>query len=62
MIENECDNSVEFSELYMHLLNAAIGEMNSSALSQMRERDSDEYFSRGISMSRFSAANVAVRD
>jgi len=30
MIDNECDNSVEFSELYMHLLNAAIGEMNAS--------------------------------
>jgi hypothetical protein len=32
MIDNERDNSVEFSEPNIQLLNAAIGEMNSSAL------------------------------
>ena len=62
MIDHECDNSVKFSELYMHLLNAAIGEMNSPAWSQTREGNWGEHASRGISMSRFSVGNVAVRD
>jgi hypothetical protein len=62
MIDNECDNSVEFSELYMHPLKAVMGEMNWSTWSQTRERDWCEYVNHGISMSRYSVGDVVARD
>jgi hypothetical protein len=48
--DNERDRAAEFSDLYVHLLNAALDEINSSLLPQMRKRNLAEHVARGISM------------
>jgi hypothetical protein len=53
--DSERDRAAEFSDLYVRLLNAALDEINSSLLPQMRERNLVEHVARGISMAGFSS-------
>jgi hypothetical protein len=50
VIDSERDSAAEFSDLYMRLLNAALDEINSSLLPQMRARNLAVHVARGISM------------
>ena len=50
MGDSERDPAAEFSDLYVRLLNAALDEMNSSLLPQMRKRNLAEHVAQGISM------------
>jgi len=45
------DNSTEFSELYVHLLKAALDEMHPSLPPEARERNLAAHVASGISMS-----------
>jgi hypothetical protein len=48
--DSERERAAEFSDLYVRLLNAALDEINSSLLPQMRKRNLAEHVARGISM------------
>jgi hypothetical protein len=50
VIDSDRDSAAKFSELYVHLLNAALDENNSSLLPRMRESNLAEHVARGISM------------
>ena len=55
MGNSERDRAAEFSDLYVRLLNAALDEINSSLLPQMRKRNLAEHVARGISMAGLSS-------
>jgi hypothetical protein len=48
--DEERESSGEFSDLYLRLLNAALGETNSSLPPQARKYDLAAHVARGISM------------
>jgi len=59
MIDHERESSAEFSDLYVQLLRAALGETNSSLTPQMREYCLAAHVARGISMSGKSPASAS---
>jgi hypothetical protein len=53
IINFERDNSTEFSNLYVHLLKAALDEMHPSLSPEVRERNLAAHVAWGISMTGF---------
>jgi hypothetical protein len=49
-IDDECDGSTEFSNLYLRLLSAALDEANSSSSPQARKFNLAAHVARAISM------------
>ena len=53
--------SAEFSDLYLHLLSAALDETNSSLPPQLKESNLNAHVARGISMADITPPSIRHR-